>query len=215
MPCVPCIRSPPTAGATGSIDSSGTLDGRFALYPDTSPNGILFFAADDGENASLHVAALAIFGAALTSDEVAALGGAGNPIPLPNPDNQTPTVAPPVAGPTAVATGALVDYTLTASDPDDDDVQVQIDWIDGDATLRSQLVRRMEHYGVDLCFSGHMHGYERGHLNGVNYIIAGGGSYLDFPEPLLTGVSPAGTTASNGRRISGPGPGSSTRRVNR
>ena len=59
-------------------------------------------------------------------------------------------------------------------------------WIDGDATLRSQLVRRMEHYGVDLCFSGHMHGYERGHLNGVNYIIAGGGSYLDFSEPLVT-----------------------------
>lgn len=58
-------------------------------------------------------------------------------------------------------------------------------WIDGDAALRAQLVPRLEQYNVNLCFSGHMHGYERGYLNGVNYIVAGGGSYLDIGEVLV------------------------------
>jgi hypothetical protein len=58
-------------------------------------------------------------------------------------------------------------------------------WINGNAALRAQLVPRLEQYDVNLCFSGHMHGYERGFLNGVNYIIAGGGSYLDIGEPLV------------------------------
>ena len=43
----------------------------------------------------------------------------------------------------------------------------------------------MEKYGVDVCFSGHMHGYERGDLNGVYYCVTGGGSGLDIPEPLV------------------------------
>lgn len=59
-------------------------------------------------------------------------------------------------------------------------------WIDGNAGLRTHLVPRLEEYGVDFCFSGHMHAYERGHLNGVNYVITGGGSYLDHSEPLTT-----------------------------
>src|SRR5690606_3165719 len=59
-------------------------------------------------------------------------------------------------------------------------------WIDGNAGLRTHLVPRLEQYKVDLCFSGHMHAYQRGHLNGVNYVITGGGSYLDFNEPLTT-----------------------------
>lgn len=58
-------------------------------------------------------------------------------------------------------------------------------WIDGDAALRAQLVPRLEQYAVSLCFSGHMHGYERGFLDGVNYIVAGGGSYLDIGEVLV------------------------------
>ena len=58
-------------------------------------------------------------------------------------------------------------------------------WIDGDARLREQLVPRLEKYGVHLCLSGHMHGYERGQLNGVHYVVAGTGSYLDSFEPLV------------------------------
>ncbi len=58
-------------------------------------------------------------------------------------------------------------------------------WIDGNAGLRANLAPRLEQYGVDLCLSGHMHGYERGLHNGVNYVIAGGGSYLDANEPLV------------------------------
>lgn len=58
-------------------------------------------------------------------------------------------------------------------------------WIDGNAGLRQTLVPRLEQYGVDLCLSGHMHGYERGKINGVQYVISGCGSYLDIGEPLV------------------------------
>ena len=58
-------------------------------------------------------------------------------------------------------------------------------WIDGDGFFRDNLVPLMEKYGVDACFSGHMHGYERGFLNGVYYCVTGGGSWLDLPEPLV------------------------------
>ncbi len=58
-------------------------------------------------------------------------------------------------------------------------------WVDGCSGLREHLVPRLEKYGVALCLSGHMHGFERGELNGVTYIIAGGGSYLDHKEKLV------------------------------
>ena len=58
-------------------------------------------------------------------------------------------------------------------------------WINGDSNFRNNLVPLMEQYGVDVCFSGHTHEYERGYLNGVYYCITGGGSWLDFPEPLI------------------------------
>lgn len=59
-------------------------------------------------------------------------------------------------------------------------------WIDGDAWLRAHLVPLLEEYGVDICFSGHTHEYERGMLEGTYYVITGGGSWLDFPEPYTT-----------------------------
>jgi len=46
---------------------------------------------------------------------------------------------------------------------------------DGDADVREHLVPLMEAYEVDAVFNGHTHGYERGSLNGVLYIISGGG----------------------------------------
>ncbi len=56
-------------------------------------------------------------------------------------------------------------------------------WIDGDAWLRTVLVPLLVRYGVDACFSGHTHEYERGFLDGTYYCVTGGGSWLDFPEP--------------------------------
>jgi len=45
---------------------------------------------------------------------------------------------------------------------------------------KESLVPLFEKYGVDFSFSGHVHGYERGLVNGVNYIItAGGGGALN------------------------------------
>lgn len=58
-------------------------------------------------------------------------------------------------------------------------------WIDGADYLRESLVPLMEQYGVDICFSGHTHEYERGELNGVFYCITGGGSWLDIPELVV------------------------------
>lgn len=39
-------------------------------------------------------------------------------------------------------------------------------------------------YGVNAVFSGHMHGYERGVLDGVQYITQGGASYMDVNEAV-------------------------------
>lgn len=58
-------------------------------------------------------------------------------------------------------------------------------WIDGDAFLRAHLVPLMEAHGVEMCFSGHTHNYERGYKNGVHYVITGGGSWLDFGEEVV------------------------------
>jgi len=58
-------------------------------------------------------------------------------------------------------------------------------WIDGESTMRSQLVPLLERYGVDAVFSGHTHEYERGYLNGVYYCVTGGGSWLDIGEPVV------------------------------
>ena len=55
-------------------------------------------------------------------------------------------------------------------------------WLDGDEFLRTKLVPLMETHGVDVCFSGHTHEYERGFKNGVYYCVTGGGSWLDIPE---------------------------------
>jgi hypothetical protein len=45
----------------------------------------------------------------------------------------------------------------------------------GEIGVRNHLVPLFEEYGVDMTFSGHTHDYERGLLNGVYYIVTGGG----------------------------------------
>ncbi|NUN98870.1 MAG: hypothetical protein HUU16_22185, partial [Candidatus Omnitrophica bacterium] len=49
-----------------------------------------------------------------------------------------------------------------------------------------RLQKLMEEHKVAICFSGHMHGYQRGFRNGVYYCVTGGGSWLDLSEPLTT-----------------------------
>ena len=57
--------------------------------------------------------------------------------------------------------------------------------MDGDSGLRDRLVPLMEQYHVDLCFSGHVHEYERGATNGVHYVITGGSSFLLNSESIV------------------------------
>jgi hypothetical protein len=45
-------------------------------------------------------------------------------------------------------------------------------------------------YGVNAVFSGHMHGYERGVLDDVQYITQGGGSYMDVNESVGPTIYP-------------------------
>lgn len=54
---------------------------------------------------------------------------------------------------------------------------------DGEWDIRDALMPLFERHGVDIMFAGHTHDYERGILNGVTYIITGGGgSALDHHE---------------------------------
>lgn len=50
-----------------------------------------------------------------------------------------------------------------------------------DLAVRSTLCPLFERYGVDMVFNGHDHDYERGYVNGVYYIVTGGGG-----APLMT-----------------------------
>lgn len=45
----------------------------------------------------------------------------------------------------------------------------------GEPDMAKYLMPLYEKYGVDIVFAGHTHDYERGALNGVTYIISGGG----------------------------------------
>ena len=53
----------------------------------------------------------------------------------------------------------------------------------GELNVRNYLVPLFETYHVDMIFNGHTHDYERGLLNGVYYIITGGGG-----APLENGI---------------------------
>ncbi|MCP4441843.1 MAG: PKD domain-containing protein [Aureispira sp.] len=44
----------------------------------------------------------------------------------------------------------------------------------GDEDMRTDLVPEFEKYGVDFVVNGHSHCYQRGELNGVQYLITGG-----------------------------------------
>jgi len=62
---------------TGKLD----LDGRFALYPSDHANPYVCFAGDnDGEDALMYFSNIAIWDRPLTSQEIADLGGPGDPI---------------------------------------------------------------------------------------------------------------------------------------
>jgi hypothetical protein len=46
---------------------------------------------------------------------------------------------------------------------------------DGDPVVRQHLMPVFEDYDVDMVLNGHTHAYEKGELNGVTYVISGGG----------------------------------------
>lgn len=45
----------------------------------------------------------------------------------------------------------------------------------GHQTVRRDLMPLFEQFGVDVVFNGHTHSYEYGHINGVHYVVTGGG----------------------------------------
>ena len=123
-------------GGTG-MNHAGTaaataLDLRFALG-----STINFFNDNDGDNAPLNVAALAIYDHALTAAEVTALGAAGAPIPVPG--NLPPAMVMQDAGSTPLAPGAAANYTFSATDVEGDQVQFEVNWGDGQTSAWSPL----------------------------------------------------------------------------
>jgi predicted phosphodiesterase len=67
---------------------------------------------------------------------------------------------------------------------------------DGTETfMRNTLVPLFERYGVDVFLSGHKHNYERVVVNGITYIVSGGGggrlTAFGKPEPGSQKVAPA------------------------
>jgi hypothetical protein len=61
---------------THNGEGDAAVDSRLAF----DPAGVLLFADEDGEDNEIHIAAVAIWNKALSADEVAALGQAGDPI---------------------------------------------------------------------------------------------------------------------------------------
>ncbi len=70
-------------GTSGEL----ALDNRYSLYPSNDPTNpiVHFFRDNDGDNASMNVGTLAIYDGILSDSDVAALGGAGAVIPIPEP----------------------------------------------------------------------------------------------------------------------------------
>jgi hypothetical protein len=44
-----------------------------------------------------------------------------------------------------------------------------------ESSLRQSLVPLFERYGADVVFNGHKHNYERNEVNGITYVVTGGG----------------------------------------
>lgn len=116
---------------TGTVAATG-LDQRFALGTTLD-----FFNDNDGDNAPLNVAALAIYDHVLTAAEVTALGTAGTTIPLPG--NIAPAVTVQDAGSSPIAPGAAATYNFSATDVEGDQVQFEINWGDGQTDAWSPL----------------------------------------------------------------------------
>ncbi|MCL4181189.1 MAG: metallophosphoesterase [Verrucomicrobia bacterium] len=107
-----------------------SIDGRFALDPT-----VLFFADENGEDAPIDVTRIAIYDRALTAADAAELG-----LPqVDDPANRPPEMIPGASGPGLVATGAPASYAFTARDPDEELVQVRVDWGDGEVSVWSSL----------------------------------------------------------------------------
>jgi predicted phosphodiesterase len=52
---------------------------------------------------------------------------------------------------------------------------------DGDPGVREWILPLAEQFGIDIFFTGHTHTYERGTLNGVVWIVSGGGGAPLYP----------------------------------
>jgi autotransporter-associated beta strand protein len=123
-------------GGTGMTHNGAVattaLDQRFALGTTLD-----FFNDNDGDNAPLNIAALAMYDHVLTPAEVAALGTAGTTIPIPG--NLPAAIVVQDAGSSPTAPGAVANYSFSATDTEGDQVQFEINWGDGQTDAWSPL----------------------------------------------------------------------------
>lgn len=112
--------------------SPQAVDGRFALDPT-----VLLFADENGEDATIDVARVALYDVCLPASDVAALGSVASD----DPSNHSPTIVSGAAGPSQTTTGQSEPFQFAAADADQDAVQVRVDWGDeSDLSPWSSLV---------------------------------------------------------------------------
>jgi len=92
------------------------LDGRFSLYPNDYENPYICFAGDnDGDDALMHYSNIAIWDRPLTPQEIAQLGGPGDPVLPPDPALASRPV--PAKGESDVCTKVVLKWTPGAYAP--------------------------------------------------------------------------------------------------
>lgn len=97
-----------------------SVDGRFALYPSTNGNQVLFFADENGEDNPIDIAQVMLYDRPLTNQEATQLGGYGhfiqNPVNVMTPYLQTATPTSMTIGwHCQVSTNTVVEYGTTSA----------------------------------------------------------------------------------------------------
>ena len=114
----------------GQLTQNGSprsIDDRFSLDSPDGSNTILFFGDNDGEDAAIDVASLAVYDRPLTDEEIVELGGFGHFIPLGTPvGNWTFDDAGDLLAATTGSPLELVGEHATAGGPIDEDPAVSI-----------------------------------------------------------------------------------------
>jgi len=107
--------------------NSQELDGRHSLYSTANDNVVFFFADENGEDHLLRVSRVQLYDEALSEAVAQSLGGPS----VPDPNNNPPDAPQLTGGVASAETGETAMFSFAATDPDNDEVVISIQWGDG------------------------------------------------------------------------------------